>query len=235
MWLLVCVCASAFGQDERADVRINPDVVLTEGFLAAHPDLRWRRDGLRAYDRGNYDTALGYFRRASRYGDKPSQAMVAQMYWNGTGTARDRPLAYAWMDIAAERHYRQFLLYRERYWAALDEPGRADAIMRGQALYAEYGDDVAKPRLERIMTRERRKITGSRLGFVGKLRIIPNTGPMAGSGMSLDAEQYYADKYWKPKAYWALQDEIWEAPPKGRVDVGDLEALPHRGVDGGGD
>ena len=87
---------------DAAEPVIDP-AVLTEGFLAAHPDLRWRAEGVRA-----------------------SQAMIAAMYWDGTGVVRDRPIAYAWMDLAAERMYHDFLLYREAYWNALDAGERAD-------------------------------------------------------------------------------------------------------------
>lgn len=63
---------------------------MTEGFLSAHPDLRWRREGLHAYANKRYDEAMSYFLRAARYADKPAQAMIAQMYWNGVGIALTR-------------------------------------------------------------------------------------------------------------------------------------------------
>lgn len=201
---------------------IDP-AVMTEGFLAAHPDLRWRREGIQAYERGDFDTALAYFKRAARHADKPSQAMVADMYWRGVGVAQDRALGYAWMDLAGERLYPDFIGFREQYWNALDEAERADAIERGQAILAEYADEVAKPRLEKVMRRERRNVTGSRVGFVGSLTIIPMTGPLAGTGMTLSGDQYYAREYWEPRRYWALQDSLWRAPVLGRVRVGDVE------------
>jgi hypothetical protein len=222
LWLCLAVPAGAGASEKAKPQKIDP-AVLTEGFLSAHPDLRWRREGMRAYEAGDYATALAWLKRAARYGDKASQALVAGIYWDGLGVAQDRPLAYAWMDLAAERLYPDFVMFRERYWNGLDEAGRAEAVERGQALYAEYGDEVAKPRLETILRRESRKTTGSRLGFVGNLQIIPNTGPLAGTGMTLSGDQYYASKYWEPKEYWQLQDEIWRAPVRTRVTVGDVE------------
>lgn len=219
--LLVVSPLWAAGREE-APARIDP-AVLTEGFLAAHPDLRWRREGIWAYEKGDYEAAFAYFRRASRYADKPSQALVAEMYWSGTGVAQDRPIAYAWMDLAAERLYPDLVGFRERYWTALGEDERADAMQRGQAVYAEFGDDVAKPRLETVLRRERRRTTGSRTGFVGNLTIIPATGPLAGTGMTLRGDQYYAREYWEPGRYWQLQDEMWRAPLRGRVRVGEIE------------
>src|SRR3546814_9279963 len=70
--------------------------------------------------------------------------MVAEMLWNGDGVERDRALAYAWMDLAAERGYAGFLGLRERYWSALDEAGRARALEAGQEVYAHYGDAAAR-------------------------------------------------------------------------------------------
>ncbi|KAF1712433.1 hypothetical protein CSC70_02620 [Pseudoxanthomonas kalamensis DSM 18571] len=220
--ILLCTPFAVAHAEKKAEISQD---VMTEGFLAAHPDLRWRSEGIKAYEAKNYSQALEYLQRAARYADKPSQAIIAEMYWRGVGVPQDRALGYAWMDIAAERLYHEFVVYRESYWEALDETQRADAIERGQAVLAEYGDDVAKPRLEQILRRERRSVTGSRLGFVGNITIIPFTGPLAGSGMTLSGDQYYDRKYWEPKRYWQLQDEIWKAPLRGRVDVGGVEQV----------
>lgn len=196
---------------------------LTEGFLAAHPDLRWRLEGVRFYEKEDYPAAMRSFLRAAGFADKPSQAIIAEMHWKGVGTPRDRPLAYAWMDIAAERLYPDLVAHREAYWEALTAAEREEAVRRGQAMLAEYGDAAAQPRLERILKRERRQVTGSRVGAVGNLKIIPNTGPLAGTGMTIAGHEYYADKYWKPSHYWAHQDALWNAPRRGQVVVGDVE------------
>src|SRR3546814_8132081 len=68
-----------------------PPQMMTAGFLTGHPDVRWRREALHSYSRHEYDIALDQFLRAARYGDKPAQAMLAEMYWKGTGVAQDRP------------------------------------------------------------------------------------------------------------------------------------------------
>lgn len=202
---------------------ISPEL-MTEGFLSAHPDLRWRREGLHAYSNKRYDQAMEYFLRAARYADKPAQAMIAEMYWTGIGAAQDRALGYAWMDLAAERFYSNFIIKREEYWRALDEAEQRDAIARGQPLLAEYGDDVAKPRMAKML-RKHRSVTGSRVGFVGNLEIIPFTGPYAGTGLTIRGDDYYAPKYWQPEKYFEWQDEVWDAPAarKGRVKVGEIE------------
>lgn len=189
----------------------------SEGFLEYHPDLRWRKIGLERYEEGRLDTALEAFIRSSRYADKGSQAMVAEMYWKGEGTEVDRAQAYAWMDLAAERGYKDFLAVREHYWAALDEAERKRALAVGQGIYADFGDDVAKPRLERKIDQGRRKTTGSRTGFKGALTVLL---PGNGNWITLDGEQYYNDKFWQPELYFEWQDQIWREPYKGRVEVG---------------
>ena len=203
---------------------IDPGI-LTEGFLSSHPDIRWRREGLYSYNRKEYDIAVAQFLRAARHADKPSQAMLAEMYWEGIGVPRDRELGYAWMDLAAERMYPNFVILRERYWQKLGARQRREAIERGQALLAEYGDDAAKPRMERQLRLANQQITGSRLGFVNPgLSVIPVTGPL--SGVSLAGETFYKPEYWRTNKYFEWQDEMWHAPARtGHVDVGDLQPV----------
>ena len=204
--------AKHVGVDDQA-------IMTSQGFLSAHPDLGNRLQGLDSLEDGNFKRALQDFRRASRYGDKPSQGVIAEMYWNGQGVEVDRATAYAWMDLAAERGYPVLLAKREQFWAQLTPEERERAVPIGQALYDEYGDDVAKPRLAKVLVRERRRMTGSRVGFVGALDIrIPTPGGMR----SVDGSQYYHEKFWNPALYWRWQDYDWKKPGKGSVDVGEV-------------
>lgn len=82
--------------------------------------------------------------------------MVAEIYWEGQGVKADRPRAYAWMDLAAERQFVAFVAKREKYWAQLNNEEREEALSIGAQLYAEYGDDVALPRLDKRISSERR-------------------------------------------------------------------------------
>ena len=227
---LVCLptlfAAPALAQDDAEPTRFDfgdQDVMSSAGFLSAHPDLRWRSEGMTALDEDRAGEALTYFKRASRYADKPSQAMVAEMLWTGTGTPMDRPLAYAWMDVAAERAYIPFLAKREQYWNALSAAEQAQALEVGAAIYDEYNDTVAKERLERLLRRAQRNVTGSRTGFVGNLKVmVPGPG---GAMLTIDGSRYYDDQYWEPEHYWAWQDSIWKDPPTGNVSVKPLEVV----------
>ena len=213
---------------ERTPRRADALVLNNTGFLGAHPDLRWRREGQATLEKGRPREALTYFRRAARYADKPSQAMVAEMLWTGNGAEVDRALAYAWMDIAAERAYVPFVARREAYWNALSDTERARALEVGRPLYEEYRDEVAQERLERELEKARRKITGSRTGFVGFLH-VQIAGP-GGTPITISAERFYDDKYWEPEQYWAWQDSIWKDPGFGTVTVKPLEVVREEDV-----
>lgn len=216
------VAGRVMAETPPADTRATePDAEMPNdaGFLNAHPDLRWRTEAMRAYDKQRYEGAMTYFRRAARYADKASQAMIAEMLWNGVGINADHALAYIWMDLAAERGYQAFVVAREQYWAQLSTADQERVAVLGPAIFDEHEDRVAKPRLERILERARKNVTGSRLGVVGPMEVQVR-GP---SGMiSIPAHQYFQSKYWKADEYWDWQDNVWRAPPKGEVRVGPI-------------
>jgi hypothetical protein len=216
---------SLAGNPADADRRVTN----TEGFLGLHPDLRWRRDGLAELQDGRPDAAFVAFRNAARFADKPSQSMVAEMYWQGRGTPVDKALGYVWMDLAAERGYSLFVAKREHYWQNLDDSERARALALGPELYDEYGDDVARPRLARRLRQGLLETTGSRVGTVSAFLEIRQQTP-SGGVTSLTGREYYDRKYWQPELYFAWQDATWNLPVdgEGAVDVGPV-AVPADG------
>lgn len=196
-------------------------VMTSAGFLSYHPDLRFRLLGLGEYRKGNYAEAMVHFRRAARYADKPSQGMIAEMLWKGQGTAVDRPAAYVWMDLAAERAYKMMLVQREKYWADLTEAERARALEIGDALHAEYSDSAARPRLDQKLRQGKRRVTGSRTGFVGNLKIsIP--GP--NGSRSIDGSTFFDEQYWNTNLYLRMQDSDWKEFGEGTVEIGELQS-----------
>lgn len=197
-------------------------MLITAGFLNGHPDLRFRLLGLEKYKAGDRERAFRHFQNAAYYADKPSQAMLGEMLWNGVGNSRNRSLAYVWMDLAAERGYPGFIALRERYWDDLSQAERRSAIQLGQAIHARYGDAAALPRIATKLRRERRSITGSRTGFVGNLRIIV---PSASGTTQIDGSHFHDERYWDPAQYRAWQDAIWMHPRIGTVRVGSTEQL----------
>lgn len=217
-----CAGASTCTPDAAASI---PPALLTEGFLQAHPDLYWRDLGQLSWRRGEPAQARLRFQRASLYADKFSQSLVARMYQEGIGIEADPVLAYIWMDLAAERGYRDLLVERERYWQRLDAAQRQRVLAEGPALYARYGDAVAKPRMETVLRTARNTMTGSRTGFVNPgLRLALGEGPEADRPVTGD--DYYRDAYWDPAAYWCLQDQIWLHHNRGHsVEVGPLHTV----------
>lgn len=198
----------------------SSDLMVAGGFLDGHPDLRYRNIGLEAYKRKDFPAAIAQFKRAAYYADKPSQAVVAEMYWDGVGVAQDRVLGLIWMDLAAERSYDFFSRKRDYYWNALSEAERRQALTRARSVHAEYADAAAEPRLAAALKRERNRMTGSRVGSLSSAVqiIVPGYG-------SIDASQFYDARYWEPKQYRAWQDAYWIHLRPGRVQVGTPEDL----------
>ncbi len=191
-------------------------------FLHGHPDVQWRIEGSRQLHRGDTAGAMESFTRAARFADKPSQAAIAELLWEGRGTAQNRALAYSWMDLAAERGYQSFLLKREAMWRDLDEQEREQALAVGAQLYADYGDDVAKPRTYAVMRREKSRHVGSRVGadvsrrFTGSLPAARMSGTLTESslvsadGMEPASTEFYKDRFWHPESWWNNQDRQWQ-------------------------
>ncbi|HIE0128911.1 Sel1-like repeat sequence [Stenotrophomonas maltophilia] len=228
--LLVLSMAAAAGAKECPveTPRRIPPTVLTGGFFDSHPDLFWRSMAQRAERDKQPAKALVYYKRSARYADKFSQAMVARLYQEGVGTGADPVMAYIWMDLAAERMYHDFLVLREHYWARLDPLQQAQAIERGQQVYADYGDRVAKPRMERALSDGRRQITGSRVGYVSSaLVVVQRRGDE--QGIATPGNIVYDNDYWKAADYWCLQDNYWRPALAPSIEIG----APQQIRDGG--
>lgn len=195
----------------------------SQTFLDAHPDMKHRKLGWDAYAEGNVALARAEFLKAAWYGDKPSQAMLAEMDWKGEGAGADRASAYIWADIAAERGYAVFVGVRERYWHALDAAEQARALRDGPARVAEYGDGIARGRLEVHMRRRLRDIAWSSRTVAPprEIRLYDNHGHET----RIDGSRFFSPTFWDPEKYRAWQDAQWRAPREGKVDVGDVEQV----------
>lgn len=205
----------------------DPRIVRNEAFIAAHPDIFWRERGIFEYENRHFEAARTDFRRAARYADKPSQALLAQMLWNGEGGAVDRVAGYVWADLAAERTYPEFIATRERFWKALSADEQRAAQATGEAVFAEFEDRIAKPRLESELRAQKLTITGSRTGRVGTLAISLKN-PDGSFQKPVDGALYFAPRYWSPKDYWRWQDSAFKDSPQGHVDVGPVSQAPDR-------
>lgn len=254
LWPIVMGSSLAFARDTVELHPLDQEVVRTQVFLRHHPDVRWRLDGLAEMERGNVRIALAHFHRAARFGDKVAQGIIAEAYWLGRGTAKDRPLAYAWMDLAAERGYPMLVGKREHYWAALSDQDRSRAIEVGQAVYEEFGDAAAIPRLDAEIDKGRRLITGSRAGNGSYTRSFQPSGPADSLSISAPVLQFsespggggaltkigsmrvhasggkevvrmWSDHFWKTEQYLAWKAINLDGAPDTR---GVVEVLPLR-------
>lgn len=219
------IAAKRAGADDAPDLTAlesDPDAKpwLFLPNLTVHADLRFRLKAMEALEQGDHARAALRFRQAARYADKASQAALAELYWDGQGVDRDRALAYAWMDLAAERGYRFFLAKREAYWAALDARERSRSLVVGEALYAEFGDEVARPRLQARMEN-----ATNLLGlYRGKASFrTTHMNSRHGKVLGIRSERYFADVF-DDQGYWAWADATWEAVGQGQVEVLPLRA-----------
>jgi len=158
------------------------DTLAIPGVAQQHPDIRYRELAISAYRHGYKERALKMFMRAASYADKPSQAAVALMYWEGQGTSVDRPRAYVWMDLAATRGYDRFIAKREYYWSQLSDAERAEALRVGQDIFAKYDDKLALHRLRLELDSVRMNVVGSHVGFVGAGKVLGYASTMSRAG-----------------------------------------------------
>lgn len=252
---LVFCCTPAIAEHRPATLTSEEaEIVQSPFFAETHPDIRWRLSALDNIEQGLHVGVMGELLLAARFGDKPAQAMVAEAYWKGLYQQPvDRALAYAWMDLAAERGYRPLLVQREIYWRELTESERKSAIERGAEVYDEYGDDVALPRLETKLREGRSRKTGSRVGAgsvntqtiaAGASRVVinlsvpisPIVDPSIGSLGTMHPQvsgakriRLWEDKYWDLDRYLAWKEVTIDADlsgiKRGEVDVLPLEVL----------
>ena len=128
---------------------------------------------------------------------------------------------------------------REKYWEAMSEAERAQALALGEQVYAEFGDAVAQRRLEVALRREKNQLAGSRTGYTGNTQIaapMPGAGDAAGGDphgvipmISVPASSFYASAYWDPKEYYAWRERLWEHEQRelqpGVVEVHGIEQV----------
>ena len=220
--LALGLCAgAASATDATRAFQDFPAQVLTDGFLEAHLDLFYRKAGIAADRRGDFAEARKQYQLAARYADKPSQARLGEMYWEGQGGESDRVMGFLWMALAAERNYDAFQARKMDYWGQLTPEERKRAASLDKKMLGEYGDAVAKVRQAKVMRREAQRATGGLLGYSAASLVSINT-PRGGA---IDPEVFYAKEFWEPTQYWQMQDYVWDGKSPGRVDIGEVQDL----------
>lgn len=195
-----------------------------EGYAEHTPGYNFLAQGTRSYEAGRYFDAKHRFRQAAHWADKLAQFNLGIMYFNGEGVARDPARSWAWFELSAEREYPQMVEAAELVWDRLDERQRAEARrILEQELLPDYGDEVAIERTAARMQQQRRRATGSRLGFVGNITIIDR------SGRSRNGSDFYREERWDFNRIVKLETRIFEAAGSGQVTIGDTEVVEDSG------
>jgi len=236
MTLMVAVCTTwlagsmaLFGDGVAVGAAIEPTaapspIVHSVSYLSYHPDLNYQIQGQAAFEDGNHGKALWLFRKSAAYGDKGSQAMIAEMHWMGLGTPKDRALAYVWMDLASSRGSRKLTLLREHYWLQMSAEERLRALDIGPSVFVEFADAITMGRMQdklRSFERHRRMSRAMSAG-VSEHHVVM----VGGGNMKVASIGGKDDPHWDPERYLEWRDAFFENPGGATVDVGELVTLP---------
>ena len=110
-------------------------------------------EGLAAFDRGDYETAMQEFQPLAKQGDARAQFNLGAMYFNGWGVPQDYPEAVKWYSLAAEQGDAdaQFIL-GFMYGTGSGVPQDYIAAERWYRLAAEQGDAATQMAREWLAT-----------------------------------------------------------------------------------
>lgn len=235
---VLLACFGAHAEDQLND----PVVQKTLRNMAAtttwyHPDQFGEFSGMRHYAHREFEGAMRDFKSGAYYADKMSQLSIGLMYLNGEGVAKDPVTAYAWLDLAAERHYPEFVATRDRVKNTLSPTQLAAAANVRDQLAQTYGDAVAKPRMIEQLRLGQMQMTGSHTGFDSGIHDA-TTGTLAGSSPRMNAatappvgcSSINSPSCWEPKEYFAHRDAAWNAT----VSVGDVQMQDDKSKPSGG-
>lgn len=160
------------------------------------------------YERGRYREAHRRYLQSAEWGNKLSQFNLGTMYYNGLGVGPDKPRAWAWVKLSAERDYPQLVAAADEIWRELSQAERAQAQrIYENELIPKYGDGFALPRTAAHMQRRFREATGSRMGGSSSTSTTVQS-PDSGGNLLTPAEIYYDRDVWKMDRYLE-QEEAW--------------------------
>jgi TPR repeat protein len=100
------------------------------------------------YGRQQFGNADRFFHEAASWGSKPAQFVLGVMALNGDHQPVNRPLAFAWLTLAAERGTERFqkLYQTVKQSLSAGELEESEKLLDGMRMYR---DAVAMPRAER--------------------------------------------------------------------------------------
>jgi uncharacterized protein len=238
MFLTLCLCLPAtamatyiepdplrneFSSVAAADAEAAKKFDVRFALSTHHANERYRLYAQTAAADGRLNDAAKFFRIAATYADKYSQLRLSMLYWHGVGVPQDLVEAYIWADLAAERGYPKFLAVREQMWRELTPEQQASAELRGPALYAEFGDAVAKQRFHSKLARSATRAHAKRIGGI---QVRPGKWLRGGVPSREEEEAWslaYSPSRVDPEIYWAIEDRIMTRGLSSTVTVGEIE------------
>ncbi len=187
--------------------------------LAEHtPGSRLMALASRSYQAGHYWSAYTKYREAARWADKFAQFNLGVMHLKGQGTEYDPARALAWFQLSAERDYPMMVAMVDDLEALLNEQAieRATSI-RIEELEPIFGDAYAVERTHRRMRRERRFAAGTRVGYIGMMRVIGR------DGISRDGYDFFAREKWDFRNIVDMETQYMMNLGNERVELRELE------------
>ncbi len=123
-----------------------------------------------AFDRGDYNSALGQYHQLAQNGNKFAQYRYAMMNYFGLGTEKDTMTAYGWMSTAAEEEIPIMKKFQLLIWNEMDrddqDAGTEMAIKNEMRAGTEIMDRRAMAERRKA---QRNRCTGSRVGNCGAI------------------------------------------------------------------
>jgi TPR repeat protein len=90
-------------------------------------------DGVTAYDRNDYSTAMRHWRPLADQGNPAAQSNLALMYFKGQGVSKDLAQAYMWASLSAARGHQEGVKNRDSIAKGMTPTQVADAQKRAGA------------------------------------------------------------------------------------------------------
>ena len=136
----------------------------TSAINAVHAVEKSQEAADKHYQEKRYQQAYEMYKVLAEHGDKFSQYRLAYMYENGYSVTRDMQQAFAWSYLAAENGDPGMLKYhryvRSKFTGAQLKKAKQ---LAGQYLH-EYGTFAQANKANKLLSRESRQCTGSRIG-----------------------------------------------------------------------
>ncbi|MEO7934740.1 MAG: sel1 repeat family protein [Dokdonella sp.] len=207
---------------------------------SGRPGVFFFAKGAEAFKKDQAAFAIEMYEISASYAYKPAQYNLSVIYAKGQGVAVDLPRALAWVTLAAERSDAHYATARNAIYAALSpqQVDEADRVLK--SLVPKYADETAMKRAKSRWKDAKLAATGSRLGFIGGLKVgAPGAqaGGLQASSQEAKKSTTFGSTAWDltggnqvdgSVAYRQLRESDNPYDPKfkertGTVKIGDIE------------